>query len=89
MAKKGQKQQQYSPELKAEALEAYHSGISASALREQYGVPKGTIFTWQRKIKYDIPDKPRGRPKEDQDYKAQVEILKKYQAFLKAQRKKK
>ena len=60
-----------------------------------FGIPEGTLINWIRKEKKqgnldnDIYHK-RGRKKEENiDYKERYEILKKYQAFLKAQRERK
>jgi len=97
MAKKGQKFKKYSKEeVKEEVIERYVSGISSKALSEEYDIPIGTIKTWARKLrktgslKNDI-FKNRGEHKRTVslgDYKERYEILKKYQAFLKAQREK-
>ena len=64
----------------------------------RYNISRGTILTWMKKrrkqgdLKNDIYHN-RGRKKERnlsiEDYKERYEILKKYQAFLKAQREKK
>ena len=94
MASKGQKFNSYSSELKQEVLNKYLiQNQSYSSLAMEYGVPKGTIKTWVVKIKKgdSIYSDNRGRPKkeEDIDYKEKYEILKNYQAFLKAQREKK
>ena len=94
MASKGQKFNSYSSELKQEVLNKYlNQNQSYSSLAMEYGVPKGTIKTWIVKIKNgdSIYSDNRGRPKkeEDIDYKEKYEILKNYQAFLKAQREKK
>ena len=63
-------------------------------MQKEYNISYKTIFNWLRKykntgtVKNDILQK-RGRPKEESiDYKERYEILKKYQAFLKAQREK-
>ena len=66
-------------------------------LAERYNIPEGTIKTWTSKLNhpelYLSHGQKRGRPKEKdltkEDYKERYEILKKYQAFLKAQREKK
>ena len=94
MASKGQKFNSYSSELKQEVLNKYlNQNQSYSSLAMEYGVPKGTIKTWVRKYKQgnSLMSDNRGRPKkeEDIDYKEKYEILKNYQAFLKAQREKK
>ncbi len=95
MALKGQKYIHYTEEEKSEVVQKYVSGISGYHLAHKYGIPVGTIKMWKYKI--DHPEKctgnKRGRPKEKdltkEDYKERYEILKKYQAFLKAQREKK
>lgn len=45
MAKKGQKFQQYTEAFKQRMLEKYRSGIPASVLSKEYGVPENTIKT--------------------------------------------
>ena len=98
MASKGQKFSKYNEDIKEIIVNEYLSGIASGYLSNMYGVPKGTIKTWARKLrnkgslKNDIFHN-RGRPKEKnltkEDYKERYEILKKYQAFLKAQRERK
>jgi len=77
-------------------LEDLRNGESTYSLARKYNISRGTISNWQLKIKN--PEKylkfgKRGRPKEKdlttEDYKERYEILKKYQAFLKAQRERK
>ena len=66
-------------------------------MEEIYGISRKTIETWKQKVlhpeKYLGQGQKRGRQKEKdltkEDYKERYEILKKYQAFLKAQREKK
>ena len=99
MAKKGQKFNNYSKEIKEEILTRYFDDfVSVSALSKEYGISDNTITTWIRKFKsgknvlIDTQKSRPGRPKKDisnMDYKEKYEILKKYQAFLKAQREKK
>ena len=70
-------------------------GMSIRYLAKQYNIPSGTIFTWTDKRNH--PEKvtgfKRGRKKESnltkEDWKERYVILKKYQAFLKAQRERK
>lgn len=99
MASKGQKFNRYSDNnMKKEIVDKYLSGVSSTFLSEEYDIPKGTIKTWVSKLRKtgsldnDIYHK-RGRSKEAEltkdDYKERYEILKKYQAFLKAQRERK
>ena len=99
MAKKGQKFNSYSEEIKEEVLKKYFEEyMSSRVLEEEYGIPQKTIRNWVRKIKagkdvlVDHRQFSSGRPRKDEvkiDYKERYEILKKYQAFLKAQREKK
>jgi len=100
MAKKGQKFKSYSPELKEQILKEYfNGGGTPKTLSFKYDVPFKTIENWIAKIKHNIdvrvdhrPGRS-GRPKEKnlsvEDYKERYEILKKYQAFLQARRRKK
>jgi transposase len=86
----------YSEELKNEIIaKFFNEGKSLNSLEKEYNISYKSIFNWIRKyrkngtVQNDINHK-RGRPKEiDIDYKERYEILKKYQAFIKAQREKK
>lgn len=97
MASKGQKFKKYTLAQKEEVLAKYIEGYSAKYLEEIYGISRKTIETWKQKVlhseKYLGQGQKRGRQKEKdltkEDYKERYEILKKYQAFLKAQREKK
>ncbi|MBQ3572368.1 MAG: helix-turn-helix domain-containing protein [Clostridia bacterium] len=93
MAKKGQKFNKYTPEQRKEILEKYLSGQgSQNSLAKEYGITRNTIKTWISAYKQDIPlgYQKKGRPKEENiDYKERYEILKKFQAFIEAQREKK
>ena len=99
MAKKGQKFKSYSEDIKAEVLRKYlEEYMPSSALEEEFGIPQKTIRNWASKLKQvknvlvDHRQFSSGRPPKDEskiDYKERYEILKKYQAFLKAQREKK
>ena len=96
MASKGQKFCKYSDEEKKEIVEKYFSGIPGPRLAKEYDISRFTIAGWVRKEKYPelFPNQgKKGRPKEKnltkEDYKERYEILKKYQAFLKAQRERK
>ena len=97
MAKKGQVFNKYTDELKNKIIKEYISGESGGSvsISKKYNISRNTIDTWIRIFKIqgnlvnDI-NKNRGRKKEeDIDYKERYEILKKYQAFLKAQRERK
>ena len=97
MASKGQKFNKYCSNLKEKFINELLDGKSYTELSRKYDVPAKTIFTWQQKLRH--PEKylglgqVRGRKKEKdltkEDYKERYEILKKYQAFLKAQRERK
>lgn len=98
MASKNQKFNKYSKKFKNEILKKLKEGVSSNYLSKKYNISRGTINTWQFKLRKqgnldnDIYHK-RGRKKEKdltkEDWKERYEILKKYQAFLKAQREKK
>ena len=98
MAKKGQKFLKYTDEERKEILDKYLKGIPSPRLEKEYGIPEKTIRNWKRKYVshpelYPGIGQKRGRLKDSdltkEDYKERYEILKKYQAFLKAQREKK
>ena len=97
MASKGQKFQKWDDSLKEVILELLKEGHSYRELARKYNLLKGTISTWQQKLwhpeKYPGQGKKKGNLKEEnltkEDWKQRYEILKKYQAFLKAQREKK
>ena len=95
MASKGQKFSKYSDELKNEILNKVKQGQSLRYVAKQYNVPFGTICSWTDKKNHPekIKNLRRGRPKEKdltiEDWRERYEILKKYQAFLKAQRERK
>ena len=83
-------------ETKNEIVNKYRNGLgSIYSLGKEYNISPKTIFTWlekDRKQGNQINDinHTRGRKKEENiDYKERYEILKKYQAFLKAQRERK
>ena len=96
MAKKGQKFNKYSDELKNEIIQKYLDGYgSARSLGKEYGISYKTIDTmiyWYKHPELKTGIKV-GRPKEKnltkEDWKERYEIVKKYQAFLEAQREKK
>ena len=78
-------------------MNKYKSGKGTiNSLSKEYGIPLNTMRTWQKKIvknidiSIDTRNKYSGRKKDENiDYKERYEILKKYQAFLKAQRERK
>ncbi|MBR6484987.1 MAG: helix-turn-helix domain-containing protein [Clostridiales bacterium] len=95
MARKGQKQNPLAYRFKDEIIRRYADGERNPArLSEEYGVSKKTIQNWIYKLEH--PERypglggKRGRPKDSEtDWKERYEILKKYHAFLKAQRERK
>jgi transposase-like protein len=97
MAKKGQSFKSYSIEFKEKVLNDYKSGIFGGRDRvaKKYNISSATLWNWINKDRkqgnqIDDIEKKRGRKKEENiDYKERYEILKKYQAFLKAQRERK
>ena len=99
MAKKGQKQNNYTKEFKEMILQEYLTNkVSAGHLSRKYGLSENTIRTWARKARsgievlVDTKETRRGRPKnnlEEIDYKERYEILKKYRDFIIARREKK
>ena len=99
MASKGQKFNNYSDEsnIKDIILKEYKLKRNVRELAKRYDIPEGTIKTWARKINYPelypAQGQKRGQLKgkdlTKEDYKERYEILKKYQAFLKAQRERK
>lgn len=78
-------------------MNQYLKGVSSWYLEKLYGIPYKTIQTWGQKANhpelYLGQGLRKGRSKcselTKEDYKERYEILKKYQAFLKAQREKK
>ena len=86
----------YDIDFKNKILSEYLKGQGGSIyLGKKYNIPSHTIDTWIRIYKRqcnlinDI-NHTRGRKSEKNiDYKERYEILKKYQAFLKAQRERK
>ena len=96
MARKGQKFNKYSEEVKKEIMKKYlNNEGTANSLSKEYNISLRTVKNWVNKInkKIDITVDNKykcGRRKEENiDYKERYEILKKYQAFLKAQRERK
>ena len=79
-----------------EIINKYLTGEGGyTSLSKEYKIPEKTVETWIYQYKHknnDMTDKNclKGRRKEENiDYKERYEILKKYQAFLKAQRERK
>ena len=95
MAKKGQKFKTYSNEERTEIVSKYMSGkYSYISLANEYNISQKTVETFVRRYKQTglTTKEPKGRISKNltrEDYKERYEIVKKYQAFLKAQREKK
>ncbi len=95
MARKGQKFNKISLETKLEICKKHFDEyIPETPLSREYKLPIGTIrYIFNNYKKGYGFKRKRGKLKRDdltkEDYKERYEILKKYQAFLKAQREKK
>ena len=97
MAKKGQVFKNYTNEERMKIVNEYlNNETTPTMLSKKYKISVKTIWNWITKYKtqgYNLIDnRPKfsGNKKEENiDYKERYEILKKYQAFLKAQREKK
>ena len=98
MASKGQKFNKYTEDIINEVLNELIIGKSSLQISRERNIPAKTIRTWKLKRilhpeLYPNQGQKRGRPKDSnltkEDWKERYEILKKYQAFLKAQREKK
>ena len=96
MAKKGQKYKSFSNEERTEIINKYISGkYSYAILAKEYTASWKSIESMVRKYKQTgltFKDKKGRNNNKDltkEDYKERYEILKKYQAFLKAQRERK
>ena len=87
----------YTTEFKQKIIDEYKSDKSGGYQRvaKKYGLSDDTVYHWVVKDRKqgnqeNLPYKRVGRTKEENiDYKERYEILKKYQAFLKAQRERK
>ena len=95
MPRKSNKNNKYSKELIESILkEHFENHYSSYYLSKKYGIPRGSIENWILKIQrpdlFPEPGSKRGRPSDSKtDWKQRYEILKKYHAFLKAQRERK
>ncbi len=96
MAKKGQKFKTIAEELIFQIVKEKKFGKSYGYLSKKYNVSEGTIKTWVKRYKdkgYVNRDK-RGSKRSSsnmtiEELKIEVDILKKFQAFLKQQQEKK
>ena len=96
MASKGQKFIRFTDEERTEIVGQYLSGQgSYKSIAKDHGISWKTVESMVRKYRNTgtTISKQKGQPKEKdltkEDWKERYEILKKYQAFLKAQREKK
>lgn len=96
MARKGQKQSKISEELILKIVKEKRSGKSYGYLAKKYNVSDGSIATWVRRYNYKgyITREKRGIKKDPrnmtiEELRIEVDILKKFQAFLKQQHDKK
>ena len=98
MAKKGQKFNNHTYETKVRIVDEYfNNNGSTYSLSKKYDIPVSSIKNWIKLYKRDkqiSKVETRGKSKPTipitlEDYKERYEILKKYQAFLKAQRERK
>lgn len=96
MASKGQKFIRFTDEERTKIVGQYLSGQSSyKSIAKSRGISWKTVESMVRKYRNTgtTISKQKGRPKEKdltkEDWKERYEILKKYQAFLKAQREKK
>ena len=98
MASKGQKFAKYDSVFIQKIVDKLRNGIPATRLSKEFNIPLYTVKTWKRKFinhpeLYPNAGKGNGRLKEKdltkEDWKERYEILKKYQAFHKAQRERK
>lgn len=102
MAKKGQIFNKYSAEFKETVLKDYRSGENGGQCKiaKKYSISRKTLTTWltierkggtvtkRNQWKGVKPGRP-SKIESESSYKEKYEILKKYQAFIKAQREKK
>ena len=98
MASKVQKFVKYTDEFVNEIVEQIKRGETSYHLAKINNIPLYTIKTWKRRYinhpeLYPNTGTKRGKKKESdltkEDWKERYEILKKYRAFLKAQRERK
>lgn len=95
MAKKGQKFEIKEEELILKVVKEKLKGKTYYNLSKQYSIPMGTIMTWVKRYKdkgYVAREKKGIRKKPEnmtiEELRIENEILKKFQAFLKEQQKK-
>ena len=96
MAKKGQKYNKVDEKLIEKIVKEKLSGKSYGYLSKKYNIPYGTVGTWVRRHNYTGSSKRRKQGIKKQpknltieELRIEVEILKKFRAFLKQQHDKK
>ena len=94
MATKGQKFQKISLETKSEVCKRhFEEYVPEGAISREFNLPIGTVRTifnnYRKGYGFERKKGRYKRPTTLDDYKERYEILKKYQAFLKAQRERK
>ena len=95
MAKKGQIFKKYDDNFRNKVVNDYFNNEGGvKVLAKKYNISYSTIQNWVNKINKGETVSPKNnlkgkRKEENIDYKERYEILKKYQAFLKAQRERK
>ena len=96
MAKKGQKQKRICEELILQIVKEKKNGKTYEYLAKKYVVSTGSIKTWVRKHTYKgyVTRDKRGIKKNPtnmtiEELRIEVDILKKFQAFLKQQQERK
>ena len=96
MAKKGQKFKKFTNDERTEIVSKYLKGSTYERIANEYGISWKTVESMVRKfrktgttIREYSSGRPKGKNLTKEDWQERYEILKKYQAFLKAQREKK
>lgn len=96
MAKKGQKFIKYEQEFIDKIVKEKLEGKSYRYLSKEYNIPEGTIATWVHKynkrghsqrLKQGLKKKPENQTIDD--LRLEIEILKKFQAFIDQQQEEK
>ena len=97
MAKKGQKFKRINEDIILKIVkEKIEKGKSYSELEKKYGISRGSIMTWVRRYTYKgyVTRDKKGVKKDSsnmtiEELRIEVEILKKFQAFLKQRQERK
>ena len=96
MARKGQKQNRIDEELILKIVKEKKKGKSYGYLSKKYNVPYGSVGTWVRKYTYKgyvtrdkVGVKKASSNMTIEELKIEIDILKKFQAFLNQQQERK